>query len=420
MRILLVSPNTERVNMVALPMGLGLVAGAARRAGHEVTVLDLLDEPDPREALRRAVRSVDPRVIGFSIRNIDDQERERPRFLLAQVLPIVQACRACSSAPIVVGGAGYSIFPDAVLAYLGADFGVSGDGEAAFVALLDCLDAGRDPQSIPGVLAAAGKRSAPALAPSFDRELDDFPEWDTALTAPASGDQWVPIQTRRGCPNDCSYCSTAAIQGRTIRARSPRTVVGLVARLASGGCARFYFVDNSFNIPESYALELCGGIAELARDISWRCIIYPHRLSRALVEAMARSGCVEAAVGFESGSAEVLRAMNKRFTPEDVRATCNLLGAHGIRRMGFLLLGGPGETRETVEKSLAFADSLGLEAIKTTIGIRVYPGTALARQAVSEGIIAAADDLLLPRFYVAPGLEPWIHERVRLHERRDA
>ena len=108
--------------------------------------------------------------------------------------------------------------------------------------------------------------------------------------------------------------------------------------------------------------------------------------------------------------------MNKRFTPDDVRATSDLLAAHGIRRVGFLLLGGPGETRKTVEESLEFAESLRLDFLKITVGIRIYPGTPLARQAVEEGMISAEDDLLHPRFYLARGLEPWIQVRVALFE----
>jgi radical SAM superfamily enzyme YgiQ (UPF0313 family) len=132
---------------------------------------------------------------------------------------------------------------------------------------------------------------------------------------------------------------------------------------------------------------------------------------------MAESGCVEVALGFESGSERVLREMNKRFTPDDVRATSDVLAAHGIRRAGFLLLGGPGETRETVEESIAFAESLHLDFLKVTVGVRVYPGTPLARRAVQDGMISGEDDLLFPRFYLAHGLEPWIHERVAEFER---
>ncbi len=116
-------------------------------------------------------------------------------------------------------------------------------------------------------------------------------------------------------------------------------------------------------------------------------------------------------LGFESGCPQVLRAMNKRFQPEEVREISERLAAHGIRRMGFLLLGGPGETKESVEESLAFARSLGLEMLKVSVGIRLYPHTPLARQAVEEGVVSPEDDLLVPRFYIRPGLEDYCASR---------
>ena len=123
---------------------------------------------------------------------------------------------------------------------------------------------------------------------------------------------------------------------------------------------------------------------------------------------MAKAGCREVSLGFESGSETVLGLMNKRFTPEDVENASQLLADHGITRTGFLLLGAPGETRATVRQSLAFADSLNLEALKITVGIRIYPNTMLAKRAVEDGIISADDDLLFPRYYVTPGLEAWL------------
>jgi radical SAM superfamily enzyme YgiQ (UPF0313 family) len=146
--------------------------------------------------------------------------------------------------------------------------------------------------------------------------------------------------------------------------------------------------------------------------VMWRCILYPERVDEELVAAMAAAGCVEVALGFESGSTNVLREMNKRYSPADVRQTSALLRAHGIRRFGFLLLGGPGETRATVEESIAFATSLGLDGLRVTVGIRIYPGTPLAARAIDEGVIRPDEDLLNPRFYLAPGLEPWIRDRV--------
>jgi radical SAM superfamily enzyme YgiQ (UPF0313 family) len=405
MRVLLISANTERINLPTLPVGLALVATAAREAGHEAVLLDLMTAPDPGAALGRAIQEHSPDVIGISVRNVDDQCMESPRFLLPQVSGVVAACRACSAAPLVLGGAGYSIFPAAALSYLGADLGVAGEGEVVFPQLLSLLERREDPGDLPGVYVrgrrASGKRT---FAPNLD--ILPYPGEDLWASAnPRDPDLWVPVQSRRGCSLDCSYCSTAGIEGRTIRARLPSLVAADVARIAQAGFQRVYFVDNTFNLPPSYALELCRQIAAQRLEIAWRCILYPHDVSVGLVRAMAEAGCAEASLGFESGSERILRAMNKRFLPDEVRRISDLLAAHGIRRMGFLLLGGPGETQASVDESLAFADSLHLDGLKVTVGIRIYPDTALAETALREGLIAPDDDLLFPRFYLTPGLE---------------
>ncbi len=412
MRILLLSANTERINMVTVPVGLGLVAAAARRAGHDVLFIDLLSAREPEIAVQEAVASHRPEVIGVSIRNIDDQNMQEPHFLLEKTKVVVDACRKCSSAPVVLGGAGYSIFPTETLDYLGADFGVRGDGEDAFAALLGRLDKKIDPSDLPGVHAAGTFADAGRAAVE---NLDVAPLWDEALLAcadPKDDALWLPVQSRRGCPNACSYCSTSRIQGRVIRCRSSHLVAEAVEQAAKLGYRRIYFVDNSFNIPEPYALDLCKHLANLPQRVAWRCILYPQSVGEELVKVMAEAGCVEVSLGFESGAPAILREMNKRFSPDEVRRISGLLAAHGIRRFGFLLLGGPGETRETVEESLAFARSLGLDGLRITVGIRIYPGTPLARRALADRMIESERDLLRPRFYLAPGLAPWIYEAV--------
>ena len=127
---------------------------------------------------------------------------------------------------------------------------------------------------------------------------------------------------------------------------------------------------------------------------------------------MAEAGCKEVSLGFESGCDRILAIMNKKFSPADVRRTSELLAKYKIKQMGFLLLGGPGETKDSVEESLRFADALPLDALKITIGIRIYPHTELARTAVAERLIAPDDDLMLPRFYMVSGLEAWLRETV--------
>ncbi|MCL4401282.1 MAG: cobalamin-dependent protein [Acidobacteria bacterium] len=410
MKVLLISANTETINMPTLPLGLACVAAATREAGHDVALLNLMFERNPRSAIREAIEDVRPGAIGVSVRNIDDQSMAPTQFLLPPVRQVVSICRSLCGAPVIVGGAGYSIFPESALRYLEADAGVQGEGETAFPELVGRIAAGTDLSGIPGVYLPG----RPAAGRSFAGSLDDLPLPDPGLwTGPAANrEMFIPVQTRRGCPLDCSYCSTSMIEGRSIRRRSPGRVVKWLAELRETGCRNFSFVDNTFNLPPSYAKDLCRGIIDARLDLNCWCIAYPKWIDPELAQLMKRAGFSEISLGFESGSDYVLRGFNKQFDREDVRAVSKMFAEAGIRRRGFLMLGAPGETRDTVEESFAFADSLNLEALKVTLGIRIYPHTPLARTAAAEGIIRTDDDLLRPRFYLAPALADWLPGRV--------
>jgi len=418
MRVLFVSANTETVNMRALPFGLWCVATAVEQAGHQVFMVDLADHADPEAALAAALEEARPEVIGLSVRNIDDQCSAAPVFFLDRVRPVVEQCRRLSAAPVVLGGAGYSLFPVPALEFLRADFGIQGEGELAFVALLDALRRGSSLAEVPGLYRrGVGRLGVRRFVADLDRLplpaarfLDNLP----APTADGAGPPlWVPVQMRRGCSMGCSYCSTATIEGDRVRSRS---VGSLLAWLADRPALRrypLYFVDNNFNLPPQPAHELCRGLEEMGAPFAWRCILHPHGVDSGLVQALARAGCREVSLGFESGSEKILEGMHKRFTPDEVRRTAGLLAEAGIRSMGFLLLGGPGETLESAEESLRFAASLPLAALRVTVGIRIYPDTELARLAVAEGLLSPIDDLLRPRFYLVPGLGPPLRELVK-------
>jgi radical SAM superfamily enzyme YgiQ (UPF0313 family) len=408
MRILLISVNTEEIYMRTWPLGLACVAESARLAGHTVEFLDLMQADDPNACVQRTIKEINPDVIGLSVRNIDSQRMTDRGFFLDAVKEIVVCCRSVTKAPVVLGGAGYSIYPDSLLEYLKADMGIQGEGEIAFVELINRLEQGTEIVGAPGLYLPGLGLSGPQ---HFEKDLDKLPLPDVRLFADSVSkdkDFWLPVQTRRGCPMNCSYCSTGSIEGRLLRKRSPRKVVDWLLEWRKAGVKQFYFVDNTFNLPPSYAGTLCGEMIVKGLNASWRCIMYPARTSEKLIGLMAESGCKEVSIGFESGSTLILNSMNKKFTNDDVRYTCDLLAKYRIRRMGFLLLGGPGETKETTLESLRFADSLNLEVLKLTMGIRIYPQTILAETAVKNGIVSPDDNLLEPQFYLVPSLQDWI------------
>ena len=411
MRVLFIAANTEKINIVPLPLGLHYVAAATKDKGHDVLLLDLMTEADFPLTISETIKSFRPDVIGISIRNIDDQVMRGARFLLDDVKSVVLACRSASAAPIVLGGAGYSIFPEAVLAYLEADMGIQGEGESVFPQLLARLERRTDLAGLPGLYLKGqglqGERT-------FIRGLGELPAAGIhRFLSTYDRNLWMPFQTRRGCPMNCSYCSTATIEGRAIRKRAPKAALEELKNYVAAGFRQFYFVDNTFNLPASYAKELCRLIIAEGLNIDWRCIFYPGQVDEDLIKLMSEAGLREVSLGFESGCERILTSMNKRFTPQEVRTTSLMLAKYGVRQMGFLMLGGPGETRESVLESLAFADSLPLDTVKVSQGIRIYPYTTLAKIAAAEGRIKADDQLLAPTFYMVREIEDWLAQTVK-------
>ena len=407
MKVLLISANTEKITMTILPLGVACVAAATRKSGHDVAMLDLLVEKDTPSVLRETIEGFNPDIIGISVRNIDDQNMENPRFLLEKAREIVARCRSLSKAKIVLGGAGYSIFPEDALSFLGADMGIQGEGEVAFPALIARMERNANLSGVSGLYLPGGGLQCKR---QFAKNLDSLPLPDPDLwSLPSQKEElWMPVQARRGCPLNCSYCSTGAIEGRVIRKHSPEAIVRWIARWREAGIHQFVFVDNIFNLPPSHAKKICRRLIDHGLDIKWWSILYPKQVDEELVELMGMAGCEQVSMGFESGSEPILKNMKKRFTLKEVRQISGMLSDRGIRRMGFLLLGSPGETRESVEESLIFADSLKLESMKITVGVRIYPKTLLAKKAVDEGVISSRDDLLSPRFYLAKGLKDWL------------
>ncbi|MEW5735001.1 MAG: radical SAM protein [Thermodesulfobacteriota bacterium] len=402
MKILLLYPASEKGPMLVLALGMACVAAAAERAGHAVQVVTLRDRSRAARDVAGAVQELSPGVVGVSARNVDDQCRERPDLLLDFIRETVAAVRAATDAPIVLGGAGFSIFPAQALRFCGADYGIAGDGEQAFLALVQCLETGRDPGGMDGLwIPGREPRARAARVLNLDGFPLPLPDRHLPLPAPeARAGTFVPVQSRRGCPLGCAYCSTHLIEGRRLRKRNPALVAANMKEYAAAGCRKFFFVDNTFNLPESYARDLCAAIRDLG--VTFRSIVYPGRLSEGLVQEMAAAGCDEVSLGFEHGDSRMLRALRKRFSPEDVRRDVSALRRCGIRSTGFLLLGGPGETLESARAALAFARSLDLDSVKVTAGIRIYPDTPLCRTAEAESGPFA--DLLPPSFYLQEGL----------------
>lgn len=412
-RVLLVSTNREHAPQPVVPNGVACVASALRHAGHDVRVLDLCFAVDPIRTARETARGFEPDVIGVSVRNIDNSDLIALRHYTPEAAAVTQALRgAAPRASVIAGGAAFGVAPAALTDTLGVDWAVAGDGERATVALIDALAADRDPGMVPGLVRrdADGTRLVP---PGGEAGLDTLPEMRVQdwidLRAYQRHGATVPIQTKRGCVFKCVYCTYLNVEGWGYRLRDPDSVADEIASLArERGVRRFEFVDSTFNSPPRHATAVCEAIVRRGLRVHLDTTNFtPASATPELLAAMGPAGFRWLGITAESASDEVLARLEKGFDAHQVRSVAERVERAGMKVLWIFLVGGPGETPETLDETLRFADwrlSRG-DAVYLTVGVRIYPGTTLQRIAADEGVIEGGDPLLAPAFYFSPALD---------------
>jgi radical SAM superfamily enzyme YgiQ (UPF0313 family) len=411
-RVLLVSTNRERQPYPVVPNGLACVASALDAAGHEVRFLDLCFARDPLAAARDAARAFHPDVIGVSVRNIDNSDAIALRHYTPEARDVLQALRrAAPGAKIIAGGAAFGVAPEALFRDLGVDYAVAGDGERASVALVNALRSGVAIEASPG-LVRDRDGTVTFTPPGEDADLDSLPRpalhrWIDLARYQRHG-ATIPIQTKRGCVYKCVYCTYRNVEGWGYRTRDPELVADEIEELKiKAGVRHFDFVDSTFNSPPGHALQVCDAISRRKLDVHLDTTNFtPATASPELLSAMKRAGFRTLGITAESASDPVLEKLEKGFTAAKVREVAERVERHGIRTLWIFLVGGPGETPETVEETLDFARwrlQRG-DAVYVTVGLRIYPGTTLHRIAIAEAVVPAGSALLDPTFYFSNAL----------------
>ncbi|MBI4517704.1 MAG: cobalamin B12-binding domain-containing protein [Deltaproteobacteria bacterium] len=424
LRVLLISANTEQLPDPVFPIGAAYMAAVAAAQGHAVDTLDLCFLDALRPALDEKISAFNPQVIGISLRNLDSSAFPQNTSYIDDYKRLVDAIRELTSAPIVLGGAGFTIMPATIMDYLGADAGVIGEGESAFPWVLDRLASGAPFASTAefncqpvngGVCVNAVARikhldiTGVPMRQRFD--LDRYYERGGALN----------IQTKRGCHFDCVFCSYPLIEGSMVRMRSAKAVVDEIqATREQFQIRHWFFVDNIFNLPMRHAKDICAEIAARRLDVEWSGYLNPKFVDDELCRLMAASGCKAIEFGTDAGSPAMIANLKKEFDIDDLRRASQLCHQHRLKFCHSLIFGGPGETRQTVSETIALMDELKPTAVIAMTGIRILPGTAMVETALRDGQIDADDNLLYPKFYIAPTLEGDLIERIETYARAHA
>lgn len=411
-KILLISVNREKMPYPVFPLGLAYLVRALRDEGHTTEVLDLCFSQDPPVELKETLQRFQPEWIGLSLRNLDNLTYPTSISYLREVEEVIQVCRQYSSAKRVIGGSGYSLAPKELLLRLDVDFGIAGEGEEIFLQLVKSRKNESPISPSPHLLIkdaplpdlVGGAKVLPIKAP--DRSLFETRRY---LEKGGMGN----IQTKRGCPFSCIYCTYPLLEGKAVRLRKTEEVVDELQKLTQEGVDYVYFVDDIFNYPPSYAEDLCREIIRSKVRIKWSAFVNPGFLTKELLKWMGEAGCVGIEFGTDSGSPRMLKNYRKSFGIDDIIQSSQSCSALGINHCHYLLLGGPGEDEETIEESFELMDRLDPTAVIAMLGIRIYPGTEMEQIALSQGVIREDSNLIFPHFYVSAALKGRLEEIVR-------
>jgi len=342
--------------------------------------LDLCFVDDYGEALERAVTDFGPEVIGLSLRNVDNVAYPNTHSYLPFYRKVVSHLRKLTSAPIVLGGSGFSLMPLQILNNLEADYGIMGEGEIPLVRFLDQLERGQSLDQVPGVITSHSSKPPKPIPPQrFSIQDIIMPRREKLnneayLRFGGMGN----VQTKRGCGFSCVYCTYPLIEGKEIRLRSPKQVGEEIQQLYDQGVDTVFMVDNVFNFPPHHAQSICKELLQRNLEVKWSCYLHPQFVTESLLSLMKESGCTGVEFGTDAGSDTVLKRLGKSFTKEEVRRASELCHKVELPSCHSLVFGGPGESKETLLETLALMDEVSPTAVIAMVGIRLFPGTKLA------------------------------------------
>jgi len=394
LKILIVTLNRERFPDPVFPIGASYIAFSAKKAGHDVVVFDACFSENPEEGLKASLIAEKPDVIGISIRNVDNNAFPIAENYLNYYKSMVAVCRTNSKAKIVLGGSGFSIFPEFFVDELSPDYGIRGEGEFSFVELLEKLSKGKAPEN--KLIYSSSIK---------DINFDTFPDragFDIDAYFKYSG--CINIQTKRGCALKCTYCTYPVLEGNCYRFRTPEKVVDEIEYWYNEKKINyFFFVDNVFNHPETYAKKICLEILRRKLKIRWTGFFIPKIDDPEFIDICIESGLTSIDFGTDAFSESTLKGYDKFFTVDDIFRACEICKEKNLKFNHSLIFGGPNETYETLQETIDNVVKTQTTSVIGFIGVRLYAGTPIANSLKDKIQIG-----INPVFYISENVKDGI------------
>ena len=384
MRVLLLSTPHPLEESPLPPLSLSYLAGVLAQEGIEVRILDFLVTRYHPEKLRRELEEYRPQLVGATCVTLNYPIARR----------MLKVCKSFDPHIFTIIGGPHVTFAleDTLLSSPWIDAIVIGEGERTLLELAKAVEEGKDIRQVHGIAFADGGTAVKTSPRPLIENLDDLPlparELLPMARYRALGTPCTVI-TSRGCPYSCIFCSGHRMFGPRVRFRSPGLVVDEIERLQHDfGLAKINIVDDTFTLNHNHTRAVCEEMLRRNLKIKWSVFARVDRISEDLAQLMNRSGCEWVLFGVESADKGILKTIKKGITPDEARRGVKIAAEAGINVFNSFILGLPGESRDTADKSLAFGDEL-YQKYGAKYGFHMLsplPGTEIYERAEDYGI----------------------------------
>lgn len=356
---------------VAPPIILAYVASILQAHGHQVILLDArVLNLSKLEALKK-IKAFKPDMLGFRAESYHFHDALDWMRYLKQNLNI----------PVVAGGPNLTLYPKETLSHQVIDYGIIGEAIESLPKLVAALESGDSINKIAGVVYRKDGNvviNNPPAEKYIDFNSYPFPARhllpnERYYSFISQRKNFTVMVTAIGCPFKCTFCAISHVY-------RPRTVKNVVDEIEI--CYRDFnireidFFDPVFFIDKNRLLQLFYEIKKRKMDIEWSCRSRVDVVDEEILREAASAGCRQIYYGIESADAQILHAIKKEIGPEEVKQAVKWSKKYGIRTMGFFMVGNQGETKESVLRTIEFAENIGLDFIQVCRTI-AKPGTDL-------------------------------------------
>jgi len=374
LKVLFVYPPTQikfGKSKLSPPLGVLYLASVVEKAGHDIKVVDMRVKDEKPEEVRRYVNSFRPDVVGISGITTDYPFCLRMATAFKKFKPGVIN---------IMGGPHVTFTAEEVLEKnKDVDIIVRGEGEDTFIRLLKAFSQASSLNSVEGItFRYKGKITSTKQRPYID-DLDKLPSPARHLV-PLKDYEYISIITSRGCPYQCTFCSTRLMWGPRYRTRSPFKIVDEMQNISERlGFRRITLEDDNFTFDQARAKEICNEIIKRKLDVNWSCSTRVDNFDRDLLCMMKKAGCDEIYLGIESGSQKTLNMVKKDLSVDTIRRGIKILKKEDIEFTASFIIGFPWETEEDIRETLRFATEVNAKRVQFHFPVP-YPGTEFRRK----------------------------------------